>query len=138
MTQEIHSRIPHRHPFLFIDRVLEVEAGARVLAEKLVTAQEAFFQGHFPSNPVMPGVLMVEMLAQAAGFLDEGEPLGGPVFLAQILDARFKAPVKPGDRLLAEVSLDARFGSLIRVAGVIKCDGRPVCTARILLKKASS
>jgi len=134
---DILSHLPHRHPFLLVDRVLERHAGERVLAEKLVTHDEPWFQGHFPERPVVPGVLLVEMLAQAAGFL-EAEPLAGQqVFLARILDARFKAPAVPGDRLELEVRQDAAlpgFG-FQRVQGVVRCEGREVCTASLLLKK---
>jgi len=133
--QEILDHLPHRHPFLLIDKILEREEGARVLAEKLVTMQEPWFQGHFPGRPIMPGVLMVEMMAQAGGFLESGPLIDKGIFLAQVIDARFKAPAIPGDRLLANVTLDARFGGLIRVAGTITCEGKTICTAKLLLKR---
>jgi len=135
--QEILDHLPHRHPFLLIDKILEREEGSRVLAEKLVTIQEPWFQGHFPfpGRPIMPGVLLVEMMAQAGGFLESGPLIDKGVFLAQIIDARFKAPATPGDRLLANVALEARFGGLIRVAGVVTCEGKTICTAKLLLKR---
>jgi beta-hydroxyacyl-ACP dehydratase FabZ len=133
--QEILDHLPHRHPFLLIDKILEREEGSRVLAEKLVTIQEPWFQGHFPGRPIMPGVLLVEMMAQAGGFLENGSLIDKSIFLAQIIDARFKAPATPGDRLLANVALEARFGSLIRVAGAVICESKTICTAKLLLKR---
>jgi len=131
------QRIPHRFPFLFVDRVLEREPGVRAVAEKLVSLGEPYLQGHFPGDPVVPGVLMLEMLAQAAAFLDE-EDLGGvPVFLAQVVDARFKAPARPGDRLRLEVRADMAFGGFQRIEGTVSCEGRVLCTAKLLVKKGA-
>ncbi|HEU4951759.1 MAG TPA: 3-hydroxyacyl-ACP dehydratase FabZ [Holophagaceae bacterium] len=128
------QHLPHRYPFLLVDRVLEREPGVRVVAEKLVSAAEPYLQGHFPDRPLVPGVLMLEMLAQAGGFL-EAEPLGGrAIFLAGVQDARFKAPAFPGDRLRLEVAFDAAFGGLMRVAGTVSCEGRELCTAKLLVK----
>jgi 3-hydroxyacyl-[acyl-carrier-protein] dehydratase len=133
----VTDQLPHRFPFLFVDRVLEREPGIRVVAEKLVSMSEPFLQGHMPGRPLVPGVLMVEMLAQASAFL-EAEPLGEtPVFLAQVMDARFKAPAFPGDRLRLEVSAEASFGGLQRIQGSVTCEGRMLCTARLVLKKGA-
>jgi 3-hydroxyacyl-[acyl-carrier-protein] dehydratase len=131
----IPEHLPHRFPFLLVDRVLEREPGVRVVAEKLLTATEPYFAGHFEDRPVLPGVLMVEMLAQAGGFL-EAEPLRGKtIFLAQILDARFREPAFPGDRLRLDVRPDASFGGLLRIEGTVSCEGRTLCTAKLLLKR---
>lgn len=128
------QHLPHRYPFLLVDRVLEREPGVRVVAEKLVSAAEPYLQGHFPDRPLLPGVLMLEMLAQAGGFL-EAEPLEGrAILLAGVQDARFKAPAFPGDRLRLEVAFDAAFGGLMRVAGTVSCEGRELCTAKLLVK----
>jgi 3-hydroxyacyl-[acyl-carrier-protein] dehydratase len=130
---DITDHLPHRYPFLLVDRILLREPGVRVVAEKLVSFSDPLLQGHFPGRPLVPGVLMVEMLAQAAAFL-EAEPLvGKSIFMAQIQDARFKAPAGPGDRLELEVKPDATFGKLKRVAGTVRCEGREICTARIVL-----
>ena len=111
-VQEIQRRIPHRFPFLLIDRVLETEPGKRIVAEKNVTVNEWFFQGHFPNFPIMPGVLIVEALAQAGAVLllsDESSTGQIPLF-AGIDGCRFRAQVVPGDVLRLEVELTARRG----------------------------
>jgi len=102
----ILDRLPHRFPFLLVDRVIELEPGHRLVALKNVTINEPFFQGHFPGEPVMPGVLIVEALAQAGGILvslaREGET--GLFMLASIRNARFRRPVRPGDQLRLEIT----------------------------------
>lgn len=128
------EHLPHRFPFLLVDRVLEREPGARVVAEKLVSASEPYLQGHFPDRPLVPGVLMLEMLAQAGGFLEAGPLAGRAVFLVGVQDARFKAPAFPGDRLRLEVDFDAAFAGLTRIAGRVSCEGRELCTAKLLVK----
>ena len=136
--QDIRAHLPHRPPLLLLDRILERKPGVRVLAEKLVTCGDPFLQGHFPGRPLVPGVMLVEMLAQAAAFLEAG-PLGDrPIFLAQILDARFKASAFPGDRLELCVTPEAQFGRLQRVEGSVRCEGRVLCTARLLLAKGEA
>jgi 3-hydroxyacyl-[acyl-carrier-protein] dehydratase len=131
--EDIRAQVPHRPPFLLVDRVLEREPGVRVVAEKLVSWGDSFLQGHFPGRPMVPGVLMVEMLAQAAAFLEAGPLLDRPIFLAQIQDARFKASAFPGDRLRLEVTPEAAFGKLQRVIGTVTCEERVLCTAKLLL-----
>ena len=134
MPDTLKDQLPHRYPFLLVDRVVEREPGLRVVAEKLLTIGEPYFQGHFAGAPMLPGVLMLEMLAQAGGFL-EAEPLHGrAIFLVQVLDARFKGAAFPGDKLRLEVRPDAGFGSLLRIAGTVSCEGRILCTAKLLLK----
>ena len=136
--QAIRAQLPHRPPLLLLDRILEREPGVRVVAEKLVTCGDPILQGHFPGRPIVPGVMLVEMLAQAAAFL-EAEALGdGPIFLAKILDARFKASAFPGDRLELTVKPDAAFGRLRRVEGSVRCEGRVLCTAKLLLAKGEA
>jgi len=107
---EILKKLPHRYPFLLVDRVLEVEKGKRIKALKNVTINEQFFNGHFPHRPVMPGVLMLEALAQAAALLSfetlDSVPDDNTVYyFAGIDGARFKRPVEPGDQLILEVEL---------------------------------
>lgn len=126
MTAISHERIlsllPHRYPFLLVDRVLEMEVGQRVVAIKNVTFNEPFFQGHFPGRPVMPGVLIIEAMAQAAALLafesDPAEPgQERVVYLAGIDDARFKRPVVPGDVLRLEASVER----IVRNIGKFRC-----------------
>ena len=143
-TMDIHQilkKLPHRYPFLLVDRVLEVEPGVRIKALKNVTINEPFFVGHFPHRPVMPGVLMLEALAQAAGilaFVTEGtEPDENTVFyFAGIDGARFKRPVEPGDQLTLEVSVDRiragiyKFNATARVGEELACEAQLMCTKR--------
>jgi 3-hydroxyacyl-[acyl-carrier-protein] dehydratase len=108
---QILERLPHRYPFLLVDRVLELERGVRIRALKNVTINEPFFTGHFPKRPVMPGVLMIEALAQAAALLSfesAGVTLDDNmlVYFVGIDEARFKRIVEPGDQLLLDVALD--------------------------------
>jgi 3-hydroxyacyl-[acyl-carrier-protein] dehydratase len=113
MTMDIHKileRLPHRYPILLVDRVLELEKGKRIRALKNVTMNEHFFVGHFPQRPVMPGVLMLEALAQAAAVLGfetyDIKPDGKTLYyFAGIDGARFKRPVEPGDQLILDVSV---------------------------------
>jgi 3-hydroxyacyl-[acyl-carrier-protein] dehydratase len=114
MQMDIHQilkKLPHRYPFLLVDRVLELEPGQRIRAIKNVTMNEEFFQGHFPHRPVMPGVMMLEALAQAAALLSF-ETLGVTpddetmYYFAGIDAARFKRPVEPGDQLILDVTLE--------------------------------
>jgi 3-hydroxyacyl-[acyl-carrier-protein] dehydratase len=135
---EVRAQLPHRPPILLVDRILEREPGVRVVAEKLVSMGEPWLQGHFPGRPLVPGVLLVEMLAQAAAFLETGSLAEGPIFLAQILDARFKASAFPGDRLELSVEPEAAFGRLRRVEGTVTCEGRVLCTARLLLARGGA
>jgi 3-hydroxyacyl-[acyl-carrier-protein] dehydratase len=110
-VEQIQKLLPHRYPFLLVDRVIELDPDKRVVAIKNVTANEPFFQGHFPGHPVMPGVLVVEAMAQAAGTLirlsdNNNDPDHKPLFyLAKIDKARFSAKVVPGDQLRLEVTL---------------------------------
>jgi 3-hydroxyacyl-[acyl-carrier-protein] dehydratase len=107
-TQEIMQIIPHRYPFLLVDRILEMEPGVRAVGEKLVTINEHFFQGHFPDYPVMPGVLIVEALAQtgAIAVLSLPEYKGKIAFFGGVDKVRFRQPVRPGDTIRMEVTLD--------------------------------
>lgn len=130
-TQEIMAIIPHRYPFLLIDRILELEPGQRAVGEKLVTIGEPFFQGHFPDYPLMPGVLQIEALAQTGcvAALSLLEYKGKLAVFAGIDNVRFKRAVVPGDTLRLEVTLDkmrrniGRGHGLATVGGQIACEG---------------
>ena len=116
--QDIIKILPHRYPFLMIDRVIEIELGKRIVAIKNVSINEPFFQGHFPGTPIMPGVLIIEAMAQAGGVLarltlsDSNEKGQGPVFFMSIDKVKFRKPVIPGDQLRLEVEA-IRAGSRV-------------------------
>ena len=129
------THLPHRFPFLLVDRVLEREPGVRVVARKLITAGDPILQGHFPERPLVPGVLMLEMLAQAGGFLEAGSLEGKAIFLAGVQEAKFKAPAFVGDDLRLEVRPEGAFAGLMKLAGSVTCDGRLLCTAKLLVKR---
>lgn len=121
-VQAIQEIIPHRYPFLLVDRILELEVGKRAVGQKNVTMNEPFFQGHFPGYPVMPGVLIVEALAQvgAVAILAAEEHRGKIAFFAGIDNFRFRSQVKPGDVLTLEVELTRVRGSIGKGRGVAK------------------
>ena len=138
---QILEKLPHRYPFLLVDRVLEVEAGVRIKALKNVTINEPFFVGHFPHRPVMPGVLMLEALAQAAALLSFADnnlqsDKNSVIYFVGIDGARFKRPVGPGDQLILEVEADRvrggihKFKARATVAGELACGAELMCTMR--------
>ncbi|MGL5356803.1 MAG: 3-hydroxyacyl-ACP dehydratase FabZ [Cetobacterium sp.] len=126
-TMEIMKRIPHRYPFLLVDRILELDKEEqKIVGLKNVTINEEFFNGHFPGHPIMPGVLIVEGIAQCLGVLvldDTGEKV--PYFAA-IENVKFKAPVKPGDQLIYEVQVNKLRRNIVKATGVAKVDGKVV------------
>jgi 3-hydroxyacyl-[acyl-carrier-protein] dehydratase len=134
---QILEHLPHRYPFLLVDRVLECLPGERILAYKNVTINEPFFPGHYPHHPVMPGVLVIEALAQAAAILSfktlGGKPDDKSVYYFVGIDgARFKKPVTPGDRLMLEVSILANKRGLWKFAGRAVVDGQLAAEAELL------
>ena len=134
---EILKQLPHRYPFLLVDRVLELEKGKRIKALKNVTINEPFFTGHFPHRPVMPGVLMLEAMAQAAALLAfdmQGiRPDDKTVYyFAGIDGARFKRPVEPGDQLIMEVSLLRLKAGVFKFKGTAHVDAKLACEAELM------
>ena len=134
--QKIMQYLPHRYPFLLIDRVETIVPGEKVIALKNVTINEPFFQGHFPGMPVMPGVIILEAMGQAGGVmvyesLNEQKE-GNLVFLTGIDKARFRKPVVPGDQLVFELKLLKKRAKLIRMAGVATVAGVRVAEAEIM------
>jgi 3-hydroxyacyl-[acyl-carrier-protein] dehydratase len=143
-TMDIHQilkKLPHRYPFLLVDRVLRIEKGKRILALKNVTMNEPFFIGHFPKRPVMPGVLMLEAMAQTAGLLSfhmmGTRPDDNSIFyFAGIDGARFKRPVEPGDQLTLDMSLDRMKAGIFKFSGramvgeELACEAELLCTMR--------
>jgi beta-hydroxyacyl-ACP dehydratase FabZ len=124
------SRLPHGNSFRFVDRILEFMPGERVVARKNVTLNDPHLQGHFPGNPLMPGVLLIEAMAQTAGLL---LPDGSSSVLAQIKEARFRRPVVPGDQVRIEAVRLMGLGSLHRFEVQASVNGAPVADAEIVL-----
>jgi 3-hydroxyacyl-[acyl-carrier-protein] dehydratase len=122
--REIQSLLPHRYPFLLVDRVIELELNVRAVGIKNVTFNEPFFQGHFPGNPIMPGVLIIEAMAQVAGILAAKSGVTGKtVYFMSIDGVKFRRPVVPGDQLRFEVQVTHRRGSTWKFTGKALVDG---------------
>jgi 3-hydroxyacyl-[acyl-carrier-protein] dehydratase len=127
----IEKYLPHRYPFLLVDRIIEIEERKRIVGLKCVTMNEPFFVGHFPGQPVMPGVLIIEALAQTSALLirkdmTPEERAGKVIFFMAIDGARFRKPVVPGDRLELECTLLRNKGTVIKAKGEARVDGQ-VC-----------
>ena len=140
MLMDIHQiikKLPHRYPFLLVDRVLELEKDVRIKALKNVTLNEPFFTGHFPNRPVMPGVLMLEALAQASALLSfssEGEVSNGErlYYFVGIDGARFKRVVEPGDQLILESTITRKKGAIYKYATRATVDGELAVEAELM------
>ena len=140
---QILKQLPHRYPFLLVDRVLELEKGKSIKALKNVTINEPFFAGHFPHRPVMPGVMMLEAMAQAAALL-AFDTMGARLdektvyYFAGIDGARFKRPVEPGDQLVMDVTLARQKSGIFKFKGIsrvgvdIACEAELMCTMRTI------
>lgn len=129
-VMEIMKRIPHRYPFLLVDRVLEMDKEAqKIRGLKNVTVNEEFFNGHFPGHPIMPGVLIVEGMAQCLGVLVLDNTEGKVPYFAAIENVKFKAPVRPGDQLIYEVQVDKLRRNIVKATGVAKVDDKVVTEA---------
>ena len=132
----IMKMLPHRFPFLLVDKVLESEGGTHLVAVKNVTINEPFFQGHFPEYPVMPGVLQIEMIAQAAGLMvlsamEEGMA-DFDTILMSVENAKFRRLVQPGDQLRVETKLISRRRTMAKVSGVVTADGEVTTEATMM------
>lgn len=143
---EILEHLPHRYPFVLIDRIVSLELGKEITALKNVTINEPFFPGHFPHHPVMPGVLIVEAMAQAAAVLSfktmGAKPSDDSVYyFAGIDSARFKKPVSPGDQVILNVKIDRilkgiwKYSGVARVDGVVVAEAEMMCILKTIEKK---
>lgn len=137
---EVLQYLPHRYPFLLIDRVLSIKPGHSLIGVKNVSFNEPFFQGHFPQRPIMPGVLILEALAQATGILafkseNETPDHQSMYYLVGIDKARFKRPVEPGDQLILQVSLERVKRGVGKFSGEAKVNGEMVTSANLMCAK---
>lgn len=133
-VEDIMKVLPHRYPFLLVDRILEIEAGKRVVGVKNVTINEPFFQGHFPGHPIMPGVLIIEAMAQVGGMLLLGavpDPQSKVVYFTSLNNVKWRRPVKPGDQLRFELDMLQVRGMMCKMQGVAKVDGEVVAEAEM-------
>ncbi len=130
--EDILRSLPHRYPFLLVDRILEVEPNSRIVGLKNVTINEPFFQGHFPGHPIMPGVLIVEAMAQVGGMLLLGsveDPENKVVYFMSLDNVKWRRPVKPGDQLIFELIVTQIRGTVCKMRGVARVDGELVTEA---------
>jgi beta-hydroxyacyl-ACP dehydratase FabZ len=134
--QQILAYLPHRYPFILLDRVLDLQPGDRIRALKNVTINEPFFQGHFPGLPIMPGVLIVEAMGQAGGvlFMESLPPekRGLPVYFMSIDKVRFRKPVVPGDQLILDLRIVKARAKAVRMEGTALVDGAKVAEAQFM------
>ena len=127
---EIMKRLPHRYPFLLVDRIIDIQPNVSITGIKNVTINEPFFQGHFPGQPIMPGVLMVEAMAQVAGVLAFSSGVEAKsVFFMSIEKAKFRRPVVPGDQLKMEIKVLHQRGNVWKFSGEAKVDDKTVSEA---------
>ena len=132
--EEIMRVLPHRYPFLLVDRIVDLEPGKRVVGLKNVTINEPFFQGHFPGHPIMPGVLVIEAMAQVGGMLLLGalpEPENKVVYFTSLNNVKWRRPVKPGDQLRFELELQQVRGTMAKMTGIARVDGEVVAEAEM-------
>lgn len=137
-SKQIQERIPHRYPFLLVDRIVELDGGKRAVGIKNVTINEPYFIGHFPGYPIMPGVLIVEALAQVGGIaMSEGGGGNKIGLLTGIDQCRFKRQVKPGDQLHLAFDVTRAKGPIVKGQGVATVNGELVCEAEIMFAFSS-
>ena len=134
--QEIMNFLPHRYPFIMIDRVIELVPGEKVVALKNVTINEPFFQGHFPENPIMPGVLIIEAMGQAGAVLAaeslSREERGSHIYFMGMDKVKFRKPVVPGDQLMFEMRFLKQRGKVFKMSGIAFVDNKRVAEAELM------
>ena len=131
-SQAIQELLPHRYPFLLVDRIIELVPRERIVGIKQVSINEPFFQGHFPGHPIMPGVLIIEAMAQVGGMLLMGsfeEPESKVVYFMSLDNVKFRRPVKPGDQIRFEIEIVQIRGAVCKMRGVGKVEGEVVAEA---------
>ncbi|MDQ7003352.1 MAG: 3-hydroxyacyl-ACP dehydratase FabZ [Ghiorsea sp.] len=132
---EIMDRLPHRYPFLLVDRVLELTEGESIKALKNVSINEPHFNGHFPGHPIMPGVLIIEAMAQVGGLLALSESSADQenlMYFTGIDGAKFRKPVRPGDQIIFEINILRKRGAMYKFKGEAFVDGNLVCSATLM------
>ena len=135
-VREIMNFLPHRYPFLLVDRVIELLPGEKIVALKNVTINEPFFQGHFPGTPIMPGVLIIEAMGQAGGVLSFAslpkEKQGSIIYFMGMDKVKFRKPVVPGDQLIFEVKVLKQRAKAVKMAGIASVDNNLVAEAELM------
>lgn len=129
-VNDIMKFLPHRYPFLLVDRIVELQPGVSAKGIKNVTINEPFFQGHFPGQPIMPGVLVIEAMAQVAGVMAFRSGMeGGSVYFMSIDNAKFRRPIVPGDQVMMEIKVLKRRGNVWKFSGTATVEGKLVSEA---------
>jgi 3-hydroxyacyl-[acyl-carrier-protein] dehydratase len=129
-VNEIMKLLPHRYPFLLVDKIVDLKPGESAMGVKNVTINEPFFQGHFPGQPIMPGVLVIEAMAQVAGVMAFSSGMEGKsVFFMSIDNAKFRRPIVPGDQVMLEIKVLKQRGNVWRFSGAATVDGKLVSEA---------
>lgn len=137
LNKNITELLPHRKPFLFIDRIISIEGKNKIVAEKKVTKEEEYLKGHFPGNPIVPGVLIVESMAQASGIISAYnlDELQDVYFLSRISDVKFRHPVFPGDTLTIRAEILGHFDQAVKTRAYCEVKGRVVAEGELILSK---
>lgn len=135
-SRDIFKKLPHRYPFLLIDRVIDLEPKKRGRGIKNLSLNEPFFQGHFPGEPILPGVLMIEMIAQMGAIVSQGDEDGEASnvgYIGQVKNFKFMKMAIPGDQLIVEVSLEYPFDNFIEINGKIICENEIIAKGKLVV-----
>ncbi len=135
-SRDIFKKLPHRYPFLLIDRVIDLEPKKKGRGIKNVSLNEPYFQGHFPREPIVPGVLMIEMIAQMGAIVSQGDKEGGASsvgYIGQVKNFKFMKVATPGDQLIVDVSLEYPFDNFIEIDGKIMCENELIAKGKLVV-----
>lgn len=137
LKKKITDILPHRKPFLFIDRVIAVEGTNKIIAEKKINEDEDYLRGHFPKNPILPGVLIIESMAQASGIISaySSQAVQEVYFLSRVSDIKFTHPVFPGDTLIIKAEILGHFDRAVKTHAICEVNGRIVAEGELVLIK---